>query len=179
MNNFENKTEIWKDIPGYEGIYQVSNEGRIKSIPHCIKANKHGGKRIAEERIKNITIGWHGYLWVSLCKNGKSKTYSVHRLVAITFIKNPNEFPAVNHIDGNKENNHVSNLEWCTNHENQMHASRNGLLPRSKTVICIETGKLYQSSGEAERETGICGRNIRSACAGKYKTAGGHRWKWV
>lgn len=173
------KCEIWKDIPEYKGLYQVSNLGRIKSIPHLIKANKEGGTRFTEEHIKNTSVGWHGYVWVSLCKNGKQKTHSVHRLVAMAFIENSNKLPAVNHIDGNKENNTVDNLEWCTNHENQMHASKNGLLPSSKKVICIETRKVYQSSGEAERETGICGRNIRSACSGIYKTAGGYKWKWI
>lgn len=128
------KCEIWKDIPDYEGIYQISNKGRIKSIPHVIKANKDGGIRTTEEHMKNTYIGWHGYVWVALCKNGKSKTHSVHRLVALTFIENPNKLPAVNHIDGNKENNSVENLEWCTNHENQMHASKNGLLPKSKRL---------------------------------------------
>ena len=171
--------EIWKDIPGYEGIYQISNNGKIKSIPHVIKANQNGGMRVTKEYVKTTYVGWHGYVWVSLCKNGKSKTYSIHRLVALTFIENPNKFPAVNHIDGNKENNCIENLEWCTIHENQMHASKNGLLPKSKKVMCMETGKIYQSGGEAERDTGICGRNIRSACSGKYKTAGGYHWKWV
>lgn len=171
--------EIWKDIPNYEGIYQVSNKGRIKSVPHAIKANKDGGIRITEERMKTTYIGWHGYVWVALCKNGKSKTHSVHRLVATAFIENPNNLPAVNHKDTNKENNTAENLEWCTNQENQMHASKNGLLKKSKKVICIETEKIYQSSGEAERDTGICGRNIRSACSGRYKTAGGYHWKWL
>lgn len=94
------KCEIWKDIPEYKGLYQVSNLGRIKSIPHLIKANKDGGTRFTEEHIKNTSVGWHGYVRVSLCKNGKQKTHSVHRLVAMAFIENPNELPAVNHIDG-------------------------------------------------------------------------------
>ena len=173
------KCEIWKDIPKYEGLYQVSNLGRVKSIPHIIKANKDGGTRITEERIKSTNVGWHGYVWVSLSKKGKCKTYSVHRIVARVFIKNPSGLKYVNHKDGNKKNNHVNNLEWCTAHENQIHASEMGLIPQSKKVICIETGEIYKSSGEAERKTGICGRNIRSACSGKYKTAGGYRWKWV
>lgn len=94
------KCKIWKDIPEYKGLYQVSNLGRIKSIPHLIKANKDGGTRFTEEHIKNTSVGWHGYVRVSLCKNGKQKTHSVHRLVAMAFIENPNELPAVNHIDG-------------------------------------------------------------------------------
>lgn len=175
----EQRKEIWKDIPNYEGLYQVSNTGRIKSIPHSIKANKCGGTRVTEEHIKSVTTGWHGYVWVSLCKNGKQKTHSVHRIVANAFVENKNNLPCVNHKDGNKENNTVENLEWCTVHENQIHASKNGLLSKSKKVICIETGVVYQSSGEAERDTNICARNIRSACAGKYKTAGGYKWKWA
>ena len=173
------KCEIWKDIPNYEGLYKVSNLGRIKSVPHIIKANKYGGTRITKEYIKKTNVGWHGYVWVSLSKNGKGKTHSVHSIVARAFINNSSGLKYINHIDGNKQNNNVNNLEWCTAHENQMHASAIGLITQSKKVICVETGEIYQSSGEAERKTGICGRNIRSACSGKYKTAGGYRWKWV
>lgn len=171
--------EIWKDIPGYEGIYQASSFGRIKSVPHMIKANINGGRRITEERFKALHKGWHGYLWVSLCKGGKAKTQSVHRVIANTFLENKNNYPDVNHKDGNKLNNNVDNLEWCTTKQNQIHAAVNGLLGNSKKVRCVETNKIYQSSGEAERDCGICGRNIRSACSGRYKTAGGYHWEWV
>ena len=171
--------EVWKDIPEYAGYYQISNMGRVKSISHTVKANVSGGIRETSGCIKKAFVGWHGYVWVSLCKDGHSKTFSMHRLVAIAFIDNPRNLPTVNHKDGNKENNCVENLEWCTNHENQMHAARNGLLPKSKKVLCVDTETIYQSSGEAERATGICGRNIRSACTGRYKTAGGYKWEWA
>ena len=174
----KNGKEIWKDIPEYKGLYQVSSKGRIKSIPHSVKANKDGGIRTVGEHIIKTYVGWHGYVWVTLCKNGKSKTHSVHRLVAMVFIPNSDKKLQVNHIDGNKENNLVENLEWCTNSGNQLHAVRNGLSKIAKKVVCLETGKTYASSGEAQRNIGICGRNIRSCCDGRYKTAGGYHWKW-
>ncbi len=175
----EQRIEIWKDIPDYEGLYQVSSLGRINSIPHLIKSNKDGGTRITEEHIKNTSVGWHGYVWINLWKNGKSKTHSVHRLVAMAFIENPNEFPAVNHIDGNKKNNTVDNLEWCTNSYNQLHASVNGLIKNTKKVKCVDTGIEYRNSCEAQRRTGISARTIRNVCSGKGNTAGGYKWKWV
>lgn len=169
--------EEWRDIPGYEGLYQASDHGRIRSVSHLIRANKDGGIRYTEAGIKRLIPGWHGYMWVSLCKDGKSKTHSVHQLVAITFIENPDNLPAVNHIDADKTNNHISNLEWVTTQENQQHASRMGLL--GKPVRCIETGISFLNSRDAERQTGICSRNIRSVCAGKVKSAGGYHWAWV
>lgn len=171
--------EIWKDIQGYEGLYQVSNLGRIKSIPHLIKANKDGGKRITEGKILSQNKGWHNYMWVALCKEGKTKTFSVHRLVAIAFIKNLNNYPAVNHKDGNKSNNNESNLEWVSNSENQLHASKNGLFKRTKRVKCIETGIIYFSSGEAQRQLQINGRTIRNVCSGVGETAGGFHWEYA
>lgn len=179
IGKMEQRIEIWRDILNYEGLYQVSNLGRIKSIPHLIKANKDGGIRVTEEHMKTTYVGWHGYIWVALCKNEKSKTYSVHRLVATAFIENKNGLPAVNHIDGNKENNVVENLEWCTNSYNQLHASSHGLFKNTKKVKCIETGKEYRNSCEAERKTGISARTIRNVCSGKGNTAGGYKWGWA
>lgn len=173
------KAETWKDIPGYEGLYSISSIGRVKSISHKVKANCNGGIRRTSESEKKGIVGWHGYVWISLCKNGVSKTHSVHRLVAQAFIPNIDKKPQVNHKNGVKTDNRVENLEWCTNSENQVHAVISGLNKVSKRVLCDETGKIYSSSGEAMRNTGICARNIRSACSGKYKTAGGYHWEWV
>lgn len=172
-----NDSEEWRDIPGYEGLYQASSFGRIRSVPHQIKANKDGGTRYTCASIKKSAQGWHGYMWVSLCKDGKSKTHSIHKLVATTFIKNPDNLPAINHIDAEKTNNHIANLEWVSVKENQLHASQMGLL--GKPVICIETGTYFLNSRHAERQLGICSRNIRSACSGKVKSAGGYHWKWA
>lgn len=106
----ENIIEEWKDVPNYEGLYQVSNLGRIKSL-----RDKNGKAR---EKILKLKLSKFGYYQICLCKNGKQKWYFVHRLVALAFIPNPNNLPQINHIDENKTNNYVENLEWCTSKYN-------------------------------------------------------------
>ena len=113
--------EIFNDIPGYEGRYQVSNYGRVKSLSRLIKCR--GGYRINNEKILKQKDG--DYLQVQLGHKGKFHT--IHRLVAITFIKNNDIENVVNHIDGNKKNNHADNLEWVTRSQNQLHAYKLGL----------------------------------------------------
>ena len=134
-------TEIWKDVEGYEGDYQISNFGRVKSfkskLPYLINKFVNGG-----------------YYKLSLHKNGVAKrNVCVHRLVATAFIENPNDKPFVNHIDGNKLNNRADNLEWCTPKENHEHASKMGLMERGEDRHCsklttqgvLEIRKLYES----------------------------------
>ena len=107
--------EIWRDVVGYEGLYNVSDFGRVKSF--------HNGKIIIRKPAFS-----NGYLKVSLCKDGSIRTHKIHTLVAKAFIPNPENKPSVNHIDGNKTNNCVENLEWSTQTENMQHASQIGLL---------------------------------------------------
>lgn len=171
--------EEWRDVKGYEGLYQVSNKGNVKSIPHLIKANISGGTRITKGKEKKARKGWHGYKTISLCKEGELKTCLLHRLVAEAFVDNPNNLPAVNHIDGDKDNNSCSNLEWCTNADNSRHAVESGLITTAKKVRCIETNTVYRCSKDAEISTGINARNIRSACQGRYKTSGGYHWEYA
>jgi hypothetical protein len=121
--------EIWKDIFGYEGLYQVNNCGYIKSLPKIINP-PNGGKGITKEKILKNTFDKDGYFFVQLSKNGKLSPKKVHRLVALTFVPNPENKPQVNHKDGNKQNNNIDNLEWNTKKENIKHAHENGLINR-------------------------------------------------
>ena len=120
--------EIWKDINGYEGLYQVSNLGRVRSLNRYVNsAIKNNNKVIRKGKILKFNSNWNNYLQVNLSKCGKEKMFAVHRLVALTFIPNPNNLSQVNHIDGNKFNNSVNNLEWCTAKENINHSWKLGL----------------------------------------------------
>lgn len=117
--------EVWKDIIGYKGLYQVSNSGKVKSL-HRRRRNKHS-TAIVYERLLKIHISARGYIRARLCKNNAYTNFSVHRLVAIAFIPNPENKPCVNHINGIKTDNRIENLEWVTLSENAQHAIKNGL----------------------------------------------------
>lgn len=122
----ENTMEIWKDVIGYEDIYQISNLGRLKALPRVWYSGKNGCvKKEKPEQIMKCRLAKNtGYCLVKLIKNGNEKHVYIHRLVAEAFIPNPNNLPQVNHKDGNKENNCVSNLEWVTAKENIIHAEK-------------------------------------------------------
>lgn len=123
-------TEIWKDIKGYEGLYQVSNLGKIKVLPR-IFINKAGFKTIVKEIIKVCPENHRGYNRAQLTAHDKTKKiFSVHRIVAIHFLDNPNNYPEVNHKKGIKTDNRASELEWCDKAYNEKHASDTGLKPR-------------------------------------------------
>lgn len=181
--------EIWKDIAGYEGLYQVSNLGRVKSLERL--ANDRGSYRKIEEKIKNMRLGERGYLIINLSKNNQLKTYRVHRLVAETFIDNPQKYSQVNHKDGNKQNNCISNLEWCNNSYNQKHAYFNNLNkrrygssnPNSKKVNQYDLEgkfiKIWSSIVEASKKLNIKHSGICSCCDGTYKTSGGYIWRYA
>lgn len=120
--------EIWKDIKGYEGLYQVSTFGRIKRIRFINNVtNKLQNKLLSMNKYDNL-----GYRTICLCKNGETKYKRVHRIVAETFIPNSQNLPCINHKDGNKKNNNVENLEWCTYSYNTKHAMKNGLFNMEK-----------------------------------------------
>ena len=140
--------EVWKDIEGYEGLYQVSTCGNVKSLP---KVRRNGtGTYIQKERLLKPSNTSTGYKKVELCKDGKRKSFKVHRLVAIAFIPNPDNKPEVNHIDGNKINNNIDNLEWVTSSENSIHAYETGLSPNKKELDEIRIIELYNKGTSKE-----------------------------
>lgn len=169
--------EIWKDIPEYEGLYQVSNLGRIKSLERFIYKGHHNTEKILKQtKCKN------GYYYVSLCKDKKVKIIQVHRLVAITFLNNPDNLQIINHIDGNKENNNINNLEWCSYSHNEKEAYKIGL---KKTIRTNQYDlnnnyiKTFSSRAEASKKTGVAESDIWRVCKGIRKQAGGYIWRYV
>ena len=156
--------ETWKSIAGYEGIYEVSDQGRVKSL-------KYGKERILKPRKDSC-----GYLQVNLCKDGQKKMSLVHRLVSEAFIPNPNNLETVNHKDEVKTNNVASNLEWMSRVDNKRYSAN-----KSVKMFDKSTGELlatFPSLMEAERVTGIDNRNISKCCMGKYKSSGGYIWRY-
>jgi len=181
--------EIWKDIEGYEGRYQVSNLGRIKSFLHV------GVRKDVEilDDYSHIIKPVHdacGYCNVRLRRNDKGKTVKVHRLVAIAFIPNPNNLPEINHKDEDKDNNCVSNLEWCDRIYNMQYGknTRWHCMPVAQYTLDGRFVKRYNSIKEASNVTGIHSTNI-SNCAHKrivnkekgyiVKSAGGFKWEFI
>lgn len=127
MNN-NIKEEVWKDAVGYEGHYQISNHGRIKSVDRYV-TSKTGVKRLLKGRIRKTVLAGRDRCYPTIVCSvaGKNKREYIHRLVARAFIENPEGKPEVNHVDGDKENNHVNNLEWVTRSRNKFHAYENKL----------------------------------------------------
>lgn len=178
--------EVWKDIEGYEGIYQISNQGRVKCLPKDVVSTKYGHVRHYPERIAKVYSRPKGYLYVELSKDGKAKKVSIHRLVAEHFIPNVEDKPQVNHIDGNKVNNKVDNLEWVTASENIKHAHNNSLRGEFHKGIAVEqytmSGEFvrrFKSINKASKITGIDYSTIKKNCEGIFKQAGGYLWRYT
>lgn len=179
--------EKWKSIEGYENKYLISDSGNVKSL-----VDKNGEKT---NKILKPRIAKNGYLYVNLWKKSKSKTKKIHRLVAEAFIPNPNNCPCINHKDGNKQNNNINNLEWCTYSENAKHAFVEGLSNPLKNLPIPEKGKdninckkilQFNLKGEFVKEWGYIKEaqeklqisHISDVCKGKRKSAGGYVWKY-
>ena len=183
--------ETWRDIPCWEGIYQISNMGRVKSY-----------KVIPSGKVMRLSNKTGDYIRIVLQKNGrKNEKHLVHRLVAKLFIPSPSNLPVVNHKDGNKQNNSVSNLEWCTNSYNVRHSMRMhpfqtasmvyyNKFDRPKSIAQIDQDgnilAVYGSARIAQVATGICSRNILQVAnrtpfnkkGQTRKTAGGYAWRF-
>ena len=156
----ENDKEIWKDIEGYEGLYQISNMGRVKSCCRTIIRSNNITQTFCS-KIRAITLTGNGYASIMLSKNGKNQIFLVHRLVARAFIPNPDNLPEINHKDENKLNNCVDNLEWCAHYYNQTYGTkikRQSEKVSKKILQFTENGKLikvWASAKEAGKELGI------------------------
>lgn len=173
--------EIWKDIPGFEGLYQVSNFGRIKSLNY---------RKTGKEHILKFGKNPKGYSRTTLFKNGETRYYLTHRLVAQAFIPNPDNLPEINHKNEIKTDNRVENLEWCTNQYNINYGTRNKRRsetltngacskPVAQYTIDGEFIKEWPSMQEVERQTGYLHQNISKCCMGKYKTSHNYVWKYL
>ena len=181
--------EVWKDIPGFENVYQISTLGRLKSF-----------KQYQEGIVLKQTNDKGGYFSVVLSFDGKVRYTRIHRLVAEAFIPNPEGYNEVNHMDSNKQNNHVDNLEWCDRKHNAKHARDNNpniiakmnlhnqyIKPRAILQFDKHGNRVgwFISAQDAGRHTGICARNIlqvangdRNECGYLRKSAGGYVWKF-
>lgn len=180
--------EIWRDIPNYEGLYQISNFGRVKSL-----SKYHSRKEI----VMILRDNMYGYLTVGLSKNNKTKRIKVHKLVMDSFNHDrsifkyaPNENISdidlnkleINHIDGNKHNNNVANLEWCTKSYNSIHSYKNKLhknIPVNQFSLNGELIKTWFCAKVAAKELGIYNSNIVHCCRHKRKQTGGYMWEYA
>lgn len=166
--------EEWRDIEGYEGLYQVSNEGRIKSLEKVVDC-KHRSPMHCTEKILNGS--GKRYKIVYLYKDGVSETCQVHKLVAEAFIPNPNGYTVVHHLNHDKRDNRAENLAWMSDKE---HRGSHAIEQNSKKVYQYtldgELAKTWNSVADALRN-GYC--NISRCCCGKSKTANGYRWSYT
>lgn len=181
--------EIWKDIKGYENLYQISTYGNVRSLPHIRSTGT--GKCLQKGKILKPAIQKIGYKFVVLSKNGKTKGFRVHRLVAEAFIPNPDNLPQVNHKDENKLNNNINNLEWCSaiynnNYGTKKERYRKSLIKKIgrrinqydldgnyiRTWECLMDAERYLNKKRASMPITLC-------CRKKSKTAYGYRWEYA
>ena len=162
--------EIWKDIEGYEGLYQVSNYGNVKSLRTNKLLNPSNGE----------------YKQVTLCDKGNRKTISIHRLVAVAFIENKYNYYYINHRDENKHNNYVDNLEWCNKKYNENYGTRNDRISSKLTkykVVQYDADnnviKIWNNLREIALTTGFKKTNIASCCRNKIDNAYGYKWQYL
>lgn len=183
---------IWEPIEGYEGLYEVSEHGVVRSCARYVKTNiRHVEERLIEGRFLKQNTKRNGYKTVDLCKDGKVKTVLVHRIVAKAFCPNPHGYRFVNHIDSNRANNDSLNLEWVSSSANRMHGITQGYVTfQAKPITCVDNGMVFERPQHAaewvkanysDRINGsirVAAQNIRSACKGLKHTAYGFTWEY-
>lgn len=187
------KREIWKDVKGYEGYYQISNLGNLKSVDREVQHSRGGTRILKGKTIRPGKTNW--YYLVCLQKHGKRKYTTIHRLIAIAFIPNPENKPFINHINANGFDNRIENLEWCTQSENIKHAYKMGapspkpMLGRTgydsstgKEIIQMDMEgniiKKYGSGMQAAKELNLSQAKISECARGKKIQYNGYKWKY-
>ena len=186
--------EIWKPIPSYEGFYEASDLGRIRSVAHVTKHPRNGSMPLNRMgKIRKPRYDKNGYAVINLSKDGKIKTHKVHRLIAQTFVPNPHNYDQIDHINCKVYDNRVENLRWCTTQMNTKYREEHyevGERARNK-VLCKETGERFNSSYDAAfwvinnnhsiKSTNYKNRakSIRLCCSGKYKYSYGFHWTYI
>lgn len=182
--------EIWKDIPGYQGRYQVSNLGRIKSL-NMLVGTKGGKKAVRKGRILIPVVNKDGYHIVCLCDGRIKKGIRVHRIVAFVFVPNPFGYNIVNHKDRNPANNAASNLEWCDAAYNvtydgarrrsseTRYKNKKGFKPVLQYDMRGNFIAIFESTASAAKATGCYQGAISNNCVGRAKSAGGYRWAYA
>lgn len=173
------KMQEWRDVVGYEQLYQISNDGVLRSKDRVVNSSR--GQRFVRGKIISYHVDRHGYLSACL-QNGKSTKVRIHRLVAEAFLPNPEGLPIVHHIDHDKTNNTVSNLQWVTVGDNNSRFWSEG--PGTNLTTKVDQYDLdgnyittYKSASDAARSVGTSSSNILGACDGRHKTMKGYRWK--
>lgn len=185
------KSDDWKDISGYEGIYQITKYGDIRSLDRIVSCRvKQKSLKMMQYGCKISTSqGKDGYEHVSLSKNGKPSLFSVHRLVANTYLPNPENLPQVNHIDCNKQNNDVSNLEWCTQSHNMKHAHESGLwspkqcgvasaIKCGTRILCVTTGDSFLSINSAAKYFNMDYNSVKES-ADLHRPRKGYQFEYI
>lgn len=182
----EVEKEIWRDVVGYEGLYKVSSLGRVKSLERKVKWKN--GYRTVSERILKPEKTIYGYLQVALYnREGKRKFIRIHQLVCNAFIDNQENLPQINHRNEIKSDNRLENLEFCTakynvnygSYKERMSKAQTNNTKKSKPVKCVETGIVFPSTMEIQRQLGFSQAHICDCCNGKRKSAYGYNWCYV
>ena len=180
--------EIWKEIKGFEGYYKISNLGRVLSIKRRVNSSK-GRTRLVNERILKTRVDKYGYETVILRKFNKDRHFTIHRLIAIAFIKNPNNHPSINHIDENKLNNKPENLQWCTVKFNNLYNNRQEKINiklrnviKGKVILQYDLNnnfiKEWRSLREIARATGFSRTEINKVCRNERLSYNNYYWKY-